>query len=93
MDVEEQPRSNLDPNSCKRLGDDYVFQIVPKYGSCCFFPPYYDLIFLVTVVFARENLGKEEKKILDGSFPLGSWVLAMRLNFCAFPTLSREPNG
>ncbi|XP_062145538.1 WD repeat-containing protein GTS1 [Alnus glutinosa] len=40
MDVEEQPSSNLNNNSCKRFGlknsiqtnfgDDYVFQIVPK---------------------------------------------------------------
>jgi len=50
MDVEEQPSSNLNTNSCKRFGlkksiqtnfgDDYVFQIVPKYGSFLFlFPP------------------------------------------------------
>jgi hypothetical protein len=48
MDVEEQPQnsSNVNSNSSKRFGlknsiqtnfgDDYVFQIVPKYASFVF---------------------------------------------------------
>lgn len=112
MDVEEQPSSNLNPNSCKRFGlknsiqtnfgDDYVFQIVPKYGSFCFFSPLLWLNFPLLLFFLPEKLWEnwEEKKIIffepyklpirwdNQSFQLGSWVLAMRLNFCAFPTLS-----